>query len=283
MLNHLSQTSAASPVETTLPYSFEVRVKANNAINIATWGPNFYRPLTGGAPDSGAASNTNTGTKNFSGSPNSGADFFFQANYNTAGAMAAAYPTSGSYGINFTGAGHPSTTTFTSGLTFTTGTYSVSTPQVTAFDNGASWSSGSLNVSTSGLTNLSISAFSEYLNSSVAAQIQWRLTNQSGTAIDGAGVTFGSGYSDAAITQFAITGSTLTAGQTYTLSIQYGIVAGAPGTTSLNGTTFTGVTEYWNHTDITITAVPEPSTYAVLAGLGALGFAAYRRRHRHLT
>jgi hypothetical protein len=32
--------------------------------------------------------------------------------------------------------------------------------------------------------------------------------------------------------------------------------------------------------DVHITAVPEPSAYAALAGLGVLGFAAYRRRRR---
>jgi hypothetical protein len=32
---------------------------------------------------------------------------------------------------------------------------------------------------------------------------------------------------------------------------------------------------------LTATAVPEPSTYAALAGLAVLGLAAYRRRRKH--
>ncbi len=285
MLDHFSQTSASAPTATALPFSFEVRINANGAISMTNWGPAYSIP--GGSVPGGSASNTNTGTKNFSASPNSGANFFFQANYGTASAMTTDYPAAGAYGINFAGSGPPTPATFTSGLTFSSGTYSTSVPQVTGFNNGASWSPSTLNISTSGTTTLALSAFSEYLTSTNGAQIQWKLTNQSGTALAGAGANFGLGYTDGAITQLAIDGSLLTAGQTYTLSIQYGILAGAPGTTSLSGTTFTGVAEYWNHTDITITAtaIPEPGAFAVIAGATALlGACLYRRQsHRHKT
>ena len=283
MLDHYSQTSAAAPTETATPFSFEIHLRANGAVSMANWGPAYTLPGSV-TPPSGAAGNTNTGTRNFSASPNAGLDYFFQANYATAGAMTAVYPNNDAvnpYTIHFNGTTPPVPASLSSGLTFTAGGYANVAPQVTGLDNGAAWSAG-LAVSTTGTTNLTLNSgsFTGYTTSSIGAEIQWRLSDQSGTAILGGGTKYAPsfGFTDSVLSAIAITGSSLTAGQSYTLAIQYGIFAGTPGTTSLSGTTFTAYPEYFMNTSIALTAIPEPSTDALMLAFAALGLAVIQRK-----
>lgn len=53
--------------------------------------------------------------------------------------------------------------------------------------------------------------------------------------------------------------------------------------TPLNGTTLFGGTTTGPYYGLIESAIPEPSTYAALAGLGTLGFAGFRRRRRQAT
>ncbi len=292
MLDHFSQTSASAPAQQAgAPYSFEVHLNSGGSPNMAAWGPAFYRPGTGGVPDSGSAGSysTNTGTLNFPASPNDGANYFFQANFSSAGAMAGVYPTSGSYGINFTGTTPPSPNTFSSGTTFSGGGFAASAPQVTGFNNGAGWSAGSLKLSTAGTTTLTINSggFTEYgAGATYGTLIQAALKDQSGTTIAFSQTIYASalGFTDSPMTQFAINGALLTPGQTYELSFQYGILASTPVlTTTLNGTAFSGSAVYYNNTSINVTAIPEPATFAALTGAIVLaGAVVYRRgKRRH--
>ena len=287
MLNHYSQTSFSSPLPTPTPYSLEAHLNSGGVVNTSNWGPAFYRPGTSQAPDTGSPSGftTNTGTRNFPGAQNQGTNFFYQANFNTAGDMAAVYATSGSYGISFTSGTPPSPNPYVSGLMFDSGvTFASSVPQVSSFTNGAAWSgSGSLKVSTSGTTTLNLNSFAEYGIATYGTLITWGLGDQSGTPLAGAKSIYATALSttQSALTSLAINGSLLTAGQTYTLEIQYGILAGLPTSSTLGGVTFTGAAVYYNNTAITITAIPEPGATAALFGVGALlGGLFYRRQKR---
>ena len=62
-------------------------------------------------------------------------------------------------------------------------------------------------------------------------------------------------------------GESFTAGQSITLTLSGSAAAG----------------ENFSLQSITVSAVPEPSTYAALAGIVILGFAAYRRRNQKLA
>lgn len=284
MLDHFKQTNSSAPTSSglTLPYSFEVHVNSNNVVSMTGWNPVFSTPT--GATS--YATNTNTGTDNFvqalGSSPNSASSYFFQANFSTASAMTGIYSNSGTYTISFPGvSGSP----YSAGLTFSGGTYSVATPMITGtLPNGASWASSQLKLSTSGTTTLTINsgAFTEYGSSTYGASIQVGLANQSGTLVSGSSTYWVPGLKqEAAMTSISIDGSSLAAGQTYTLAIQYGILAGTPVAADLNSTSFQGAAWYFNHTDIQVlafTPVPEPSEVAAWLGVATLGFVALRRR-----
>ena len=64
----------------------------------------------------------------------------------------------------------------------------------------------------------------------------------------------------------------MTNGSTFTLGLE-----------AVSGINAYGASDvYFDNFSVTGVAIPEPSTYAVFAGLGALGFVAWRRRHNSL-
>lgn len=215
--------------------------------------------------------------------------YFFQANFATSGAMNTAYPASGAYSVGFTGGGTLTggAQTVSSGLDFTANTFPV-TPLVTGLTNGAAWVASQLNVSTSGNTTLTINSgsgdFPGYSAGVYGASVGFGLQDQSGNLVGTSGgsknLVF-SGSNNTATSTIMITGSSLTAGQTYTLTIQYGLAAGSKGSATLAGTPFNIAPIYYSQTQISILAVPEPADAAALLGVGALGLFALRRRIRN--
>ncbi len=278
-VDHLFQTSAGTPGQIATPYSFEAHLRGGG-VNMSGWGAAFYKPGTGNTPDSGASGSTNTGTLNFPAAPNNGAlDYLFANHFADDTSLQAFYPT-GSYGVLFNGSSPPSPASFTAGLAFNSNTYSAAAPQISEVDNGALWSGG-LQVSTTGITTLTFNSgsFGEY-GSGFGTIAGAGLYDSFGNVIASTNSFYiGSlGLTQSVITQLAVDGSLLTPGANYTLEIQYGILASAPGTATLDGTAFMGLSIYYNNTAVNLTAVPEPSSFAAGAGLFALGLAAWCRR-----
>lgn len=78
---------------------------------------------------------------------------------------------------------------------------------------------------------------------------------------------------------FTVAANTLTAGQDYSGSATFARFVSQD--TSQAG--MFAVAWWANETNFTVSAIPEPSTYAALAGLGALGLAFWRRRRARAT
>jgi hypothetical protein len=138
-------------------------------------------------------------------------------------------------------------------------------------------------------TNLAISYnFSLAKNAFVDGDVNWFLkfsdsVNNPGLSVGGASLIASGTLSGAGATSSAFSGSGsynftsgVTSGDTFRAFIEVvysGSIAMQPPTVTgtMNNTGFGGE-------GITIAAIPEPSTYGVLFGLGALGLAVYRRR-----
>jgi len=109
-------------------------------------------------------------------------------------------------------------------------------------------------------------------------------TDLLGLNIWGTGVDLehrGFGLSTATLT---LNANQMTAGNTYYVEAMFVNITGGSAPFEVSGGALDGI-EYAgvlgttiNFTINAVSAVPEPSTYALLAGLGALGLAAYRRR-----
>jgi hypothetical protein len=110
------------------------------------------------------------------------------------------------------------------------------------------------------------------------------LANASGAFRDSLGGSYtysGSG----SISSTAATFSNLAAGTSNTFTISFNAASAGTYTGTLS---FSGLSQQMGLLDvgllpqdiaITVTAIPEPSTYAALVGVGMIGFALYRRRH----
>ncbi len=231
------------------------------------WGPAFYKPGSAGTPQSGASSDTNTGTLNFSTSPNNGTDFMFGHDFTTDAAMTSFYPVAptdgGAYGIKFLGGDKPTPDFFTAGLVFAAGTtYPSVTPQITSADNGAVWSSNHLLLKSTGTTTLTLNSFPEYGTTTYGSLIGAGIYNDHGV-IGPASVESGFlplGDSPATptpiyqppVTQLTVNGSWLIPGQTYTLELQYSVIGGRPDEVNLNGVEWQGVSTYRKVTKISL-------------------------------
>lgn len=95
-----------------------------------------------------------------------------------------------------------------------------------------------------------------------------------GSGVDASDQQFGNSSLTLSFAAFAFT-----SGQTYTVDMAFSNIVGSLTTISggaLNGAQYGGV--YERYTSFTISAIPEPSTYAAFAGAGALALAVWRRR-----
>ncbi len=248
---YFTQTSNSSPTAELLPFSLNVNVRGG-LTDMRMWGPAFYKPGSGGVPQSGINAATNTGTLNFPTAPNNGGDFMFVHDFNSAAELEAFYP-NGNYGIVFQGSGAPSPATFTAGLTFGSSTYPSVTPRINSVDNGAVWSGGSLHLASTGVTTLTLNTFPEYNTTTFGSVIGIGIYQTStGNVVGGASLEsyyLPLGDSTAtptpvnqpAITQFSINSSWLIPGMAYTIEIHYTVISGRPEEANLNGIEFQGV------------------------------------------
>jgi hypothetical protein len=263
-----SQTGASTVTEqTVLPFSFNFHIRGGTGMS--NWGPAFYKPGSGGTPQSGSSTATNTGTLNFSASPNNVNDFMFVHDFSTNAAMASFYPIAptdgGQYGIKFLGSAPPSPAEFTAGLVYAAGTtYPSVTPQITAVDNGAVWTSNGLRLKATGTTTLSLNSFPEYYSATYGTLMSVGIYDAaSGDVIGSASLETGNlpmGDSSTSptpvsfppITQVTVNGAWLIPGHTYTLELQYSVLAGRPEETTVNGIEWQGASTYRKITTISI-------------------------------
>jgi hypothetical protein len=269
---YFNQTSASAAVHQTMPFSLNFNIRGASQDTTA-WGPAFFKPGSGGVPQSGSSSATNTGTLNFSAAPNNGPhDYMFVHDFATDADLLATYPL-GAYGVKFLGSGKPTIprtdNPFTAGLAFATSgaTYPSATPQITSANNGATWSSGALQISPTGVTTLTLSAFPEYNSSTYGSVITAGIYNvANGNVVAPASVEAyylpTLGVNQPAVTQLTLDGAWLTPGVTYILQIQYVIIASAPVEGYLDNVNYQGVASYMKNTSIAVTVggTPPPPT-----------------------
>lgn len=275
-----NQTGPSTATSAVTPFSFNVHVRGGTT-NMTAWGPAFYKAGSGGVPQSGTSTATNTGTLNLPVSPNNGGDFMFVHRFPTADAVAAFYPIAptgaGQYGVKFLGSAPPSPTDFSQGLIFSAGpTYPSAVPRVSNADNGASWNGNTLQLNPTGVTTLTINTFPEYNSATYGAFIVGGVYSNSGSGVveEAAASSYYLPGGDSstppitpvnqpAVTKLTIDGSWLTPGHSYTLDLHFAIIASQPEESLLNGINFQGLAVYRNLTTIRL-AVGYPK--AVISG-----------------
>jgi len=258
-----TQTGSDAVNPNFMPYALELNVRGTPEHSMSAWGPGFFIPGSGGVPQSGTSSATNTGTLNFSATPNNYSDFQFIHHFATDTELAGFYPT-GAYGVKFLGANPPSPAVFTAGLDFAVDGFPATAPKVTAVDNGARWTSGVLKLSATGTTTLTLNAFPEYQNHTVTqGAFMTAGIYGNGTVIGAASIENyyvpSLSLNDPELTQVSINSEWLEPGIVYTLELRYGVVASAPASSDLTApgattaTNFQGLATYYNDTTISIT------------------------------
>lgn len=258
---YFTQATASAPTHTAMPFSFNFNIRGTSQ-DMTNWGPGFYKPGSGGVPQTGTSSATNTGTLNFSTAPNnSGGGYMFSHDFATDSELVAAYPL-GAYGVKFQGTAKPTTpqtdNPFTAGLAFAASgsTYPSVTPQISNADNGALWYSGGLKLKSTGVTTLTLNTFPEYSSSTYGSVITAGIYGPGGNVISSASVEAyylpTLGVNQPAVTQLTLDGAWLTPGVNYTLEIQYIIIASAPQEGYLNNENFQGVSSYIKNTSVTV-------------------------------
>jgi hypothetical protein len=274
---YFTQSSASAPAEQTMPFSLNFNIRGSSQ-NMSAWGPAFYKPGSGGVPQTGSSSATNTGTLNFSPTPNNGyGGYMFSHEFATNADLVATYPL-GAYGVKFQGSGAPTPNTFTAGIVFAASgpTYPSVTPQIASANNGATWSDGVLKINSSGVTTLTLNAFPEYSSSTYGSVITAGIYSPGGNVVASASVEAyylpTLGVNQPPVTQLTLDGSWLTPGVTYTIEIQYVVIASAPVEGYLNGENFQGVASYVKNTSISVSSnaavSSSPSRYGDFNGDG---------------
>jgi hypothetical protein len=265
-IQYNSQTAASTVTPQLMPYSLVFNIRGSAAHSMANWGPAFYIPGSGGTPQSGASSATNTGTLNFSAAPNNGGDFAFIHDFSSAGELATAYP-AGAYGVKFLGSNPPTPAEFTAALAYQTGAFPATAPQITSVNNGATWSDGKLILKASGTTTLTFNSFPEYGSSTNGALIGLGIYSSEGV-IDEASIEDYDlptlGHHDPASTQVSINGAWLSRGITYTLELQYAVIASPPQEGNLTPpgagpVNFQGLSTYRKNTVLMVEVAGEPA------------------------
>lgn len=265
-----TQSSASTVTPQLMPYSLLININGSAAHPMTNWGPAFYKPGSGGTPQSGASTATNTGTLNFSATPNNGGDFAFLHDFATASDLATTYP-DGQYGIKFLGSTPPSPAEFTAALNFQSGTFPATAPRIASVDNGAIWSNNVLMLDSAGTTTLTLNSFPEYGTNANGAIVGVGIYSDTGV-IGAASIEKYDlptlGHHDPFPSQVSINGDWLIPGKTYTLEIQYAVIASppteayltAPGATS--ATNWQGLATYRKNTTLSI-AVKDTTSNAV--------------------
>lgn len=268
-VNYFSQTASSTVTPQAEPFTLNFHIRGGTT-DMSNWGPAFYIPGSGGTPQSGSNGATNTGTLNFSATPNNGGSFMFMHDFATNAALEAFYPIAptdgGAYGVKFLGSAPPTPALFDDGLVFAAGTtYPSVTPQITSANNGAVWSGTTLRINPTGITTLTFNTFPEYSSTTYGSFIAVGIYSNTNGVVDEAStesyyLPLGDSsvppvvpVNQPAVTQLSIDGSWLTPGVTYTMELQYAILSGQPEEANLNGIEFQGLATYRTLTTINLT------------------------------
>lgn len=148
--------------------------------------------------------------------------------------------------------------------------------------SGGLWSGGVYLIDPTQTLTITSSSHNAFLSGNVNGGIGFAVVDSGDNAIAGGSMRYRSDASPGADSiSYTINPHTLTAGSDYTLIGLFRYITDQNSTNgSFNTAHFDAVTSL---TISAVSAIPEPSTYAALAGLGALGLALWRRRRQAQT
>jgi hypothetical protein len=139
--------------------------------------------------------------------------------------------------------------------------------------NGGTWSNGTYYVNVNQAVTITTSAFTEF-NANVDGHVDFNIRPVNGPGLYGIDFFYTDNPSADAFVTYTINPGSLVSGQTYTVYAGFASIMSTDD--SISGALAASYLE--RSTSFNLQAVPEPSTYAVLAGLIVLGAVARRRR-----